>query len=265
MIKLLRMLSGRINIALILGVTILASGCATPIIKMSPEVETRLRGKSFVVLHRSDKFCANITGRFFNRDAPGWLYKGPGQIYVCEQRGAEIIDRFKLIPPQDRMIEPISDHLERTYGMKRVRSGTNDPSTEFAHSATGRSNFHEVAAHYLNKVDYVIEVQGYVTTMNTFTVNRYDMNLISHIAFHDNVEDLGNPILFDQCLGASTPLPFPVDPSTGVDSLAQVKDKDIEIVTPTYKEMLDNNAELLNTMFGTMTNRCLQYHLNNSL
>jgi hypothetical protein len=102
----------------------------------------------------------------------------------------------------------------------------------------------------------VVNIQGFVNTMNTFQFNRYTVTLHSHLSIWDKPDLNSKQVLNDSCLTGPTPGSTEVNLEYG---LVTVSDE-TEPMAPTYKEMLDDDARLLKSMFQTMGDRCIEYY-----
>lgn len=237
---------------------LLISGCSTvPITKINADMKPKLAGKSFVILSRKPEFAfkPGLTSQLFNLDAPNWLYERGED----RNLGIEIMSRYKIQNPQDRLVSALSDGLQRKYGMTQFKLSANDPAPYYS----SKDELNKLIAHYRTKADYVVRAWGQVHSGNTFNFSRYAHSFFGRFSLKNYPEDLSGyydddpsiVIFNDQCGAGHDQAKNPQFPAGYAHPFSY------DNIAPTYVEMFDNNAKLLKQIIYETTDRCAQYFL----
>ena len=243
---------------LVLAGFLLITGCSSvPITKINTEMKPKLEGKSFVVLSRKPEFAfkPGLTGQAFNMDAPSWLY-GQGK---DGNLGLEIMSRFKIQNPQERLVNALSTGLQKKYGMILFKPSAQDPAPYY----NNKEELDRLIAHYRTKVDHIVRAWGQVESGNTFNFSRYAHRFFGRFSLKNYPQDLSGyydddaslVIFNDMCGAGHDQAKNPQFPVGFADPFSY------DNIAPTYVEMLDDDAKLLKQIIYETTDRCAQYFL----
>lgn len=242
-----------LNVLIIFATTLLLGACAEiPIAKLTPQSSAQLKGKTFVVISRKFEYGAQKPGRLMASGAPDWIFN------EYENFGGEIMRRYGIDEPQQRIVQAISNHLETKLGMSPLDKQSTDMDT-FYQWDIGTDQYKRLVQHYLNKADYVIDAWAFVKSANTFNLSRFATGIYSRLTIMNDVSNLDIAIINDKCFAGINQANIPMFPDSN-DTPYSFKN-----TQPNYNEMLENDAALLKAIFTEITDRCIEHYTRSTL
>jgi hypothetical protein len=233
--------------------TLFLGACAEiPIAKLTPQSSAQLKGKTFVVISREFEYVAQKPGLAMASGAPEWIFD------EHENFGGEIMRRYGIEEPQQRIVKAISNHLERKLGMKALEKESIDVNTFYKWDVS-TEEYTRLVQHYLNKVDYVVDAWALVKSENTFNPSRFATAIYSRLTIMNDAGNIDSATINDKCFAGINQANIPMFPDSN-DTPYSFKN-----TKPNYKEMLENNAALLKVIFTDITDRCIGHYTKSTL